>query len=196
MPATEKVTAPVTPPTVIAEPTIPVVTAPVTPPVEPAHKAEPVVPASKVPETYTLVVPEGSIHITAADLTKYEAIAREKGLSNEDAQAVIDDVHTNVAADTASMLVAAKADKDYGGAKWDETVTQAVTFLDKVRPKGTPRGDAFRDILDRTGYGNHIEVISLFADLGRMGAEDTPGVSGVNSDGAQKGTRESRMYKS
>lgn len=137
---------------------------------------------SKVPEKYELKVPEGSTRLDVADLAGVETMARAKGWSNEEAQQAITEHVAALDAQSTRFLETTTADRQYGGDKLPETQKLAKTALDKLRPAGTPRGDALRSLLERSGYGNHIEVVSLLADLGRLMAEDRPGLQTSGGD--------------
>jgi hypothetical protein len=145
--------------------------------------------AKKAPDTYELKVPEGG-RISPDDVKLVEQIARERGLSNDEAQAVLDDHDEQLELQSGAFLEATKADKEIGGDKLDETLTLAKSALDKIRPKGTPRGDAFRALLNRTGYGNHPEIIAFMAEIGRKMQEDRPGTGSGGGGKAEKSTAE------
>jgi hypothetical protein len=130
--------------------------------------------AAKPPERYALVVPEGAT-MAAADLAALEALARRQGWSNDQAQAALEAQVEALDAHAAALLEATQADPVYGGEHLAETQRRAVAALDRIRPRGTPRGDAFRALLDKTGYGNHVEVLAFLADLGSLMDEDQPG---------------------
>ena len=83
----------------------------------------------------------------------------------------------------ARYLERTMADPDYGGDRIADSRKHANAALDRLRPLGTPRGDAFRALLGRTGYNNHLEVVSLLADIGRLMAEDSPTSFVRGSDG-------------
>jgi hypothetical protein len=130
--------------------------------------------APTAPEKYTLTVPDGG-RLDADDVKAIEAIAREQGWTNDQAQAALDSHADALAAQSERFLADVTADPTYGGEHLAETQQLARRALDKLRPAGTPRGDALRRLLDKSGYGNHIEVVSLLADLGKQMAEDRPG---------------------
>lgn len=143
------------------------------------------------PDKYALKPAEGG-WVDQADVKMVESIAREQGWSQEEAQARLDAHGEALAKQSEQFLAATKADPEYGGDKLAESQRFATALLDKVRPKGTPRGDAMRKILDKTGYGNHIEILSLLADLGRLAVEDK--VGNLSSGGKGSRTREEIMY--
>lgn len=71
----------------------------------------------------------------------------------------------------------AKADKDIGGDKWDGTVQNATRFVNKM---GTP---ALKEFLNKSGGGNHPELIRVFAKAGEMIREDSPPSGGHGGAG-------------
>lgn len=128
----------------------------------------------KAPEKYELKLPDGST-ATAEDVKAFEGWARSLNLTNEQAQAAIEQQHALVEQRLTEFKEETAADADYGGEKLAETQRLANLVLDKVRPKGHARRDALLGILTDSGYINNIEVVSFLADLGRMAGEDTGG---------------------
>lgn len=145
----------------------------------------------KAPEKYELKVPENST-VDADDLTMIEQIARDNNWDNETAQAAVEQHHDTLVAQSARFLEGTKADKEYGGDNLASTQQRAKSVIDLVRPANHPRAKAFRALLDKSGYGNHVEVISFLADLGKMTEEDSPLVSGGGGKTAQ--TVEEKLY--
>jgi hypothetical protein len=150
-----------------------------------APKEEP-----KAPEKYELTIPEGGeLWLDAADLKQLETIARKEGLTNEAAQQFVTDHVAALAEQSQAFRAQVQADETYGGDRFPDTERHVRLVLDKVRPAGTPQGDAFRALLSKTGYGNKLEVVAFLADLGKTMAEDTPargggGPGGVTRDAA------------
>lgn len=136
---------------------------------KPASTAD--APASKAPEKYALTLPENG-RLDARDLALYETIARTNGWTNEVAQQRLVEHAGAVEAQSVQFTEDTKADAIYGGEHLADTLKHAAFALDKLRPKDTPRGDGFRALLDRSGYGSNLEVVSLLADLGKLMAED------------------------
>jgi len=125
----------------------------------------------KAPEKYELKLPEGAV-INARDVAMIETLAREADLDNVTAQQLLEQ-HAEVTGKQAATFIAElTADKKYGGEKLAETQQLANAVLDRVRPAGTPQGDAFRAFINRGGVNNSLEVASFLADLGRMTLED------------------------
>lgn len=143
-------------------------------------------PATGAPDKYALKLPEGAKDfLDTTDLASIEKLARSKNWTNEEAQAALEEHADALAGQSTAFRAQVEADPTYGGDKLEETQRLARTALDKIRPAGTPRGDAFRKLLVKSGYGNNLEVVSMLADLGKLMAEDQPGAGG--SGGGNKG---------
>ncbi|QND53466.1 hypothetical protein HB779_17405 [Phyllobacterium sp. 628] len=71
----------------------------------------------------------------------------------------------------------AKADKDIGGTKWDDTV---ATSRRAVNTLGTPE---LKEYLQASGGGNHPELIRFMAKVGAMIKEDSPADGGAGGSG-------------
>jgi hypothetical protein len=144
------------------------------------------------PDKYELTVPEGG-RLDDADLKRFESMAREQGLTNDEAQAALDLEDAYLAQRTETLLSETKADKDYGGDKLAESQRLARAVIDRVRPAGHARRESFIRFLNKGGDGNHIEVVSFLADLGRMMGEDSRAAGGAGGGGSKK-TAEEIMY--
>jgi hypothetical protein len=145
------------------------------------------------PEKYALKLPEGAEEwLDPSDLKQIETLARAKGWTNDEAQQALEDHADGLVAQSQAFRAATEADETYGGDKLVETQRLARAALDRVRPAGTPRGDALRKILQRTGYGNNVEIVSFLADLGKLMAEDQP--SGGRSGGGGEKTAVDVLY--
>lgn len=139
----------------------------------------------KAPDKYELKVPEKST-LDESDVKAIETIARENGWTNEEAQSALQRHHDLLIEQSNQFLEVTKADKTYGGEHLAESQARAKAVIDLVRPASHPRAKAFRALLDKSGYGNHIEVVSFLADLGKLTAED-----GVVGGGGKTGAAES-----
>lgn len=129
-----------------------------------------------VPEKYDLKLPEGST-LSPAQVDKIAAFAKERGLSNEQAQGVLEREHA-VLADYVtgqraevtkiqdSWLPAVKADKEIGGEAFEQNVTLAARVLDRY---GTAE---LKKALSDSRYGNHPELVRVFARIGKAMSED------------------------
>ena len=153
-------------------------------PDKPADPADPEAPpAHVIPEAYELTAPEG-LTIDADLLAEATPIFKEAGLSNDQAQAILPAAKSLMEKTQQSTLQslidsgnqqrkawldAAKADEQIGGNKWDASLGNAAKALDAL---GHPEGSEFRTALNETGFGNHPEMIRIFARLGEMVGED------------------------
>lgn len=129
------------------------------------------------PESYEAFnLPEG-VKLEGADLETFTGFAKELNLSQEQAQKLLDrelalrqDIETrvNAEADAAikGWLEAARADKEFGGEKFDENVAVARKALETF---GTP---ALKAMLDSSGLGNHPEAIRFMYRVGKAISED------------------------
>lgn len=159
------------PTTVVTEP------APATPAA--ATPAAPVVPAAAAdpkPGEIKLVLPVDS----QLDPTVVERIAAEskaRGLTQEQAQARLNEAHEAVAtyakgqqdvldSEKKTWIESLKADKEIGGAMFDENVTLAKRAVDAFGSEG------FKKALNDSGLGNHPELVRTFARIGRSIADD------------------------
>lgn len=148
---------------------------------DPAAPDEP--PAHVIPEAYELTAPEG-MTIDTDLLAEATPIFKEAGLSNNQAQAILPAAKSLMEKTQQSTiqgvidagnqqrkawLDAAKADEQIGGNKWDASLGSAAKALDAL---GYPEGSDFRTALNETGFGNHPEMIRIFARLGGMVGED------------------------
>jgi len=190
------------------------VTAPVTTPAETEVSVDAVAPAVEVPkveteaevkppevkapeikvapEKYDLKLGENSV-LDASDLERIEAIARQQGLSNEDAQAFVDkqqnDVFKIIEERKEAWHKQASMDKDIGGERFAENAELAKRAFDRVAPEG------LKAEMERTGYGNHPLVLKMFVNLGRMMADDKL-VQGGSQGGATSKSAAELLYGS
>lgn len=159
---------------------------------------------SQVPEAYDLTAPEG-MTIDPALLEEATPIFKEAGLTNDQANAILPAAKSLMEktqnATVQSMIDAgnqqrkawldeAKADAEIGGNKWDASLDSAGRGLDAL---GHPEGSPFRQALNETGFGNHPEMIRIFAKIGSMVGEDGDFVR-PNAGAAVKQSREEVLY--
>ncbi len=168
----------VTPPAVTTLAAAPPPAAPPVTTTEPARTdGEP----PKAPEKYELVLPVDTKHLTDADLEAVAVEAKALGLTNEQAQGLVQARESQLSAMSTQFLDEAKADPEIGGAKFEETVKHALVGRDWLFPEGGDR-DLIIGWFDRTGLGNHKAFLRAMARIGKARAEDTP-VSGSTSTG-------------
>lgn len=183
---------PPTPPPAAPAPTPPAPTPPPAPP-----PAEPPAPP-KAPAAYDLKVPDTAKPLLSdKDLAYLKDIAKASDWSNDEAQAELDATITRaqqrIADQAEAWLSETKADTDYGGAKLEESQRLARAVVERLRPVGHPHREGFLRLLNTGGIGNHLEVVSFLADLGKLMAEDAPRLSGGLPDTASK-TVEEKLY--
>jgi hypothetical protein len=140
----------------------------------------------KAPEKYALTVPDDmKAGVDDQLLGQLETVARGQDMSQDEAQAFLEDTLARIKVQSDAWANETKSDKTYGGDKLPETQRLAKLAIDKVRPVGHPMRDAFNNFLARGGSGNHIQVVSFLADLGRMMGEDAGPAGHKSSAGAQ-----------
>lgn len=149
---------------------------------KPASEQKPV-----VPEKYDLKLPKDS-PMNAAQVEKLSSYAKEKGLSNEQAQSLLDresEAVSGYASEQAekqsqfmaSLAEQAKNDKEIGGESFKKNVELASRVVTRF---GTPE---FKKELDRSGLGNHPELIRVFKRVGEAMSEDQLIIPGAQSHG-------------
>lgn len=147
--------------------------------------------APVVPEKYDLKLPDDLKAPEGVDVNAYlertAATARELGLSNEKANALLkhdvqtvskyaEDVQAQHANNVNAWLGQVKADKEIGGEAFDANAELAKRVIGRF---GT---DAFKDALNKTGLGNHPELVRFVVRLGKTMSEDqlvVPGSAGA-----------------
>lgn len=164
----------------------PTAAAPTTVVTEPAPAAPvavaPVVPAAPAaadpakPVELKLALPEGS-QLDPTVVEKIVAESKARGLSQEQAQARLNEAHEAVATyvkgqdavletEKKAWIDSLKADKEIGGVAFDENVTMAKRAVDAFGSEG------FKKALNDSGLGNHPELVRTFARIGRSIADD------------------------
>lgn len=125
------------------------------------------------PESYAFKAPEG---VTFDDkvIGAFSEVAKELNLPQEQAQKVLDKMAPVLESRQADQLQiartewakAAKADKEFGGEKLGENLGMAKKALDAF---ATPE---LRTLLEKSGLGDHPEVIRMFYRAGKAISED------------------------
>ncbi len=132
-------------------------------------KEEPKAELKVAPEKYDLKLADGSL-LDASALERIGAVARSQGLSNEEAQVLVDkqqaEVSTFIEERKAMWHKEASNDKEIGGEAFAQNAELAKRAFERVAPPG------LKAEMDRTGYGNHPLVLKMFVNLGRMMADD------------------------
>lgn len=150
-------------------------------------------PARAAPASYEFKAPEGR-ELDGAVTQAFADVARELNMPQDEAQKVIDKMAPVMEARQAKIMEsamaewgeAAKADKEFGGDKFDESLATAKSFLTEF---GTPE---ITQLLNQSGLGNHPEVIRLFYRAGKALGPDRV-VTGQASTGAGNSIAQ-RMY--
>lgn len=137
----------------------------------PDPNAPPKESASEVPEAYTLTAPEGQT-LDQAGIELFTPIFKEAKLSNDLANKLVGTYASYQATllqkQSEAWLEAAKADKEFGGEKFDETLKAVQAAFAKF---GSPE---LKQFIEATGLGNHPELIRAFAKIGAASREDAP----------------------
>ena len=130
----------------------------------------------EVPEKYDLKLPDNSL-LQAESIEAISQYAKEKGLSNAQAQELLERENSAVTSfaktqqdlfveQVESWKSAASKDPEIGGDKFNENVELAKRALETY---GSPE---FSKQLNETGFGNHPELIRMFAKVGRSIHDD------------------------
>jgi hypothetical protein len=142
------------------------------------------------PDTYAdFAMPEG-VTVDSELLAEATPIFKELGLTQEQAQKLVDFQAKQVQASSQSQVDAfnqlmndwqeqAKNDKEFGGDKFEENIGIARSAIDKF---GTPE---LKQLLEEHGVGNHPEVIRFMVKVGKLTAEDVPGGTTTPTSKAQ-----------
>lgn len=148
-------------------------------------------------DPFDLKAPKDSyLDNTAVDSVK--AFAKEKGLSPDQAQALLERESANVASFVeqqekareelrTSWLEQAKTDKEIGGDGFNANAELAKRVVEKF---GT---DDFKKALDESGLGNHPELVRILARIGKAMGNDTLVVPGSIS-GTPRPSMAERLY--
>jgi hypothetical protein len=146
--------------------------------------------AAGPPETYELAVPEGFEKLDETTVAAATPVFKELGLSNEQANKlipVVADYAKRIVSDRDQQLMGtileqrkewletARKDPEIGGQNWGVSIRDSARFLDQM---GAPKGSPLRAALDDSGFGNHPELIRLFAKAGKAIGEDSNFVRG------------------
>ncbi|HVJ30661.1 MAG TPA: hypothetical protein VNA66_10165 [Gammaproteobacteria bacterium] len=141
---------------------------------------------------YELEAPKDAI-VDDADLEKIAAVAKEKGWSNEQAQAALEEYDGALKAQSKEFLKELKADKELGGKKLEETQRLSNLALDTIMPADEPGGEELRSLLKKSGYGNNTLIVRFLSKIGKMLGED--GATKITGKKADEVMRpEDRMY--
>lgn len=137
---------------------------------KPAEEVKPV-----VPEKYEFKSPAEGKELDAGVMGSLGEVAKELGLSQENAQKIVDKMAPVLEGRQQEALTQArqqwaeqaKADKEFGGDKLPENLALAKKALDTF---GTPE---LNTLLRDSGLGNHPEIIRAFVKAGKAISQDT-----------------------
>lgn len=150
------------------------------------------------PVEYDIKLPEGTVK--GELLEDLKAFAKDKGLTNEDAQKLADlgvkqaqgfvaQLAEAQKTQTAEWAAATTADKDIGGDKLPENLAVAKKALDNF---GTPE---FKKLLNESGLGNHPEIVRFMVKAGKAISEDGRLITGAAAQKNRTDTPiENRLY--
>lgn len=141
------------------------------------EKAEAEAAKNKPPEKYELKIPEGSL-LKPEEVDKISAYAKAKGLSNDAAQAILEqrseavsEYHASQEAEHKGIVETwaktSSADKELGGDNFAKNAEIAKRVYTRF---GNP---VLGEFLDKTGYGNHPEVLRVFYRIGLAMTNDS-----------------------
>lgn len=128
--------------------------------------------AAGAPAKYALTLPDGGL-ILASDLKVLEDQARKANLTNEDAQAWLNEQALVAKARSDAFLAETTADPDLGGEHLPETQRQATAVINRIFPKGDAAREPFLAFLKSGGADNNIHVVRAFVRLAKLMGEDT-----------------------
>jgi len=150
---------------------------------------------TEVPEAYAeFKIPEG-VQADTELLAEFSAVAKELGLTQDQAQKLVDLQAKTAIADTTArqqqldQALAAqserwaneiKNDPELGGAKFDSTIATAVKAMQAF---GSPE---LRQLLNDSGIGNHPSMVKLFHSIGTSISEDKIVIPGTDSSTTEK----------
>lgn len=143
--------------------------------------------ATGAPEKYSLTVPEGGL-LSTSDLKALEAQARKANLTNEDAQAWINEQAVLLAEQSSTYHAETLADPEYGGDKLAESQALVNRVINRFRPDGHARRAAFMEFIARAGANNALPVVAFLADIGKAMGEDTVTGGRTSSGGSTRKT--------
>ncbi|UPY96257.1 peptidase [Pectobacterium sp. 21LCBS03] len=145
-------------------------------------------PEQGAPEKYEFTAAEGQT-LDADALAVFEPLAKELGLSQENAQKVVDAYASKILPQIQQQQLAnwqktvegwaetVKADKEIGGDKLTANIGKAQQAMMQFG------GDELKQALEETGLGNHPALVKAFVKIGHAMSEDK--MLGGGSDGEQ-----------
>lgn len=140
------------------------------------------------PEKYELTIPDGAeAFIDAATVTAMSARAKQRGWTNDQAQAELEELADSLAAQSTAWRSETEADPVYGGDKLADNQRVIGQLLDRYAPADDPLGAELRADLARSGYGNKRAAFAFLSKIAHAMREDRPGApAGSGSTGGEK----------
>lgn len=148
--------------------------------------AEEAKPAPKAPDEYEIKSPIEGAELDQDLLRVFLSHARQRDMTNEEAQSFIDDIVPALQARQESIVEGVReqwkteldGDAKIGGKKLPETLRTANRFIDAYEG-----ADEVRTLLDQTGFGGHPTFVRFFAWAGAKVTPETKVVRGVSGGG-------------
>lgn len=139
------------------------------------------------PEAYEFKAAEGREFDTSV-IERFSKVARELDLPQDAAQKILDEMAPALEARQVESLNqalaewtdASKSDKEFGGQKLDENLGVARKALDQFG------SDGLRELLSKSGLGNHPEVIRFMYRAGKAISGDSKLVTGTVAPATNK----------
>lgn len=152
----------------------------------------------KAPEKYEIKLPKDS-PLSAGDVDEISAIAKQKGLSNEGAQLLLDErnataikiqtqAQTQVQEQKTKWATEVQADKEIGGEAFKQNAELAKRFVKKF---GDPE---FGKMLDESGYGNHPGLVRMIVRAAKLMSPDQLVIPGSQEGAKVAKTAEEAFY--
>jgi hypothetical protein len=143
-----------------------------------------------VPEKYNLKLPEGSL-LEPSHLERIAAEAKQRGLSEHDAQKLLERDHQAyagfvesqqkaLATQVTAWSEAAQKDTEIGGEAFAQNAELAKRVVSRFAT------EQFRKDLEVTGFGNHPELVRVFARIGKAMSDDQLVLPGSQGNTAKK----------
>lgn len=131
--------------------------------------AEPPKETPQVPEKYDLKLPENSI-LDSGVVDQLAAIAKQNGFSNEQAQKILDEQSAAV-----SQAVQDRATKWVEQLKSDKELGPQLSRKVELASRVVNRfgSEELKQELNRSGFGNHPELVRILSRIGEAMAEDS-----------------------
>lgn len=159
-----------------------------------AGQGQPVTPNApielKLPEGVTLdakVVEDYKKLVEKFDPQKgLEFVAATREAAINDLQKQVED---RVKEQRTKWLADAKADKEIGGNAWDDSIVAARKAVDILG------GDSLRELLNKSGLGDHPGIIRAFVRVGKAISEDSIGGKGNDAPTPQTESEREKAFQ-